>query len=57
MATWSNESKNTATWTEQTPNLVGQFFLLLESGDFLLKEDSDKILLQSSTGWANQLKN
>lgn len=53
MATWSTESKNTASWTDESRNLAGEFFLLLETGDFLLQEAGDKFLLESSTSWSN----
>ena len=58
MATWSNISKNSATWTNATKaNLA--FYLLKEDSSYLLKEDSGKIVLETSSSvvWAIQTKN
>lgn len=66
MATWTNIVKNSASWTNNIVNSL-QSFLLLETGDLLLSED-DNILLLEATGtldnqsknsasWTNQTKN
>jgi len=56
MATWANQSKNTSTWGNESRNLQGEFYLLLENGDFLLQENGELILLESSSSWSNITK-
>ena len=60
MPVYTNQTKNTATWTQvSAPGLAS--YLLLENGDKLLKEsDSGFIVLEglvSGTTWAQQTKN
>ena len=56
MATWANQSKNTSTWGNEARNIEGEFYLLLENGDFLLQENGELILLESSSSWSNITK-
>ena len=56
MATWANQSKNTSTWGNESRNIEGEFYLLLESGDFLLQEDAGLIVLEGGGGWSNITK-
>jgi len=46
-----------ATWTNETKQILGNNFLLLETGDYLLQEDgASRIILQSSGTWSNVSK-
>lgn len=66
MATWTNQSKNSASWANQVVNSL-QSFLFLETGDLLLSEDGNVLLLEAtgtldnqsknSASWTNQTKN
>lgn len=46
MATWSNDSKNTATFSNDT---IYQY-LLKDDGAFLLKDDDGLIIIETSIG-------
>lgn len=61
-STWTGATKNAGSWTALTKSLVGNSFLLLETGFYLLQEDgSSKIILeQSNPGplvWTGLTKN
>lgn len=60
----SNQSKNTTTPTNQTKNTATPInqtkrggFILLETGFYLLKEDSGRIALEGTTLFTHQTKN
>jgi len=58
MATWSNRSKNTATWITVPKGYLD--LLLKEDGYFLLQESRYKIILDqsaTSVSWSNRTKN
>jgi hypothetical protein len=72
MATWTPQSRNSASWSGQSRNssvftnisktAITIGYLLLESGDRLLQEDSFSLLLEDATSttsasWANLTKN
>lgn len=56
--TWTNQTKNTTSYTLQEKSLPMDF-LLLESGFFLLLEDGGKLVLEmvDQTNWDYQTKN
>lgn len=71
-AIWTNTSKNSSSWSNQTQSLGVNSFLLLEDGFYLLLEDgSSKLILEQSnpagptytnatkntSAWSNQVKN
>lgn len=60
MSTWTGESKASSTWTGESKNVGGLGYLLMETGDFLLQESLDKIILeQTSAGglvWTGENK-
>lgn len=55
MTTWNNQSKNSATFSDQTTD-SGLFFLLQEISDYILQENGYRILLQESIDWAGLSK-
>lgn len=65
MSTWNKQSKNTASWTDQTKNVStysgGKGYLLQENGDFLLAEDGTFINISyyftETTDWTKKVKN
>jgi hypothetical protein len=54
MTNWTVEAKNPATWTSDEKNIIVDSFLLLEDGDFLLLQSSDKVVL--NYGWVTEAK-
>ena len=58
-ASYSNQSKNSASWGNQSKG--GNDFLLIENGSYLLLEIGNKIILEQSVAgaisWTNQNKN
>jgi len=56
MATWTEITKNTATYADQSKT-SGIFFLLQEIGKFLLQENGHRIITQESISWTNLTKN
>ena len=50
MATFTNLTKNTATFTNQSKSLTYTDFLLLENGTDLLLEDGTNLILENSIG-------
>jgi hypothetical protein len=57
-ASYTPETKSSATWTPEAKNSAELSALLMESGDYLLQENEDLILLElSSVGWSAQSKN
>lgn len=60
MSTWTGENKVSSTWTGESKNVGGLGYLLMETGDFLLLESLDKIILeQTSAGglvWSGENK-
>ena len=62
MATWSNATKNSATWNAEELIAETQSFILLQNGGRLLLQSGtgdDKALLQGSTSvttWGNITK-
>ena len=52
---WSNQGKNSSTFTDQAMN-SGTFYLLQEISDYLLQESGYRILLQESIDWAGLSK-
>lgn len=57
MSTWTNATKNVATFTNQVKHTVSNFFLLKQDSFYLLLETGGKIILQDSYPWTNQTKN
>lgn len=60
MPTWSNQAKNSASWSNQQKPLGFDSFLLKEDGFYLLLEQGGKIVLEQSgvsqTTWSNLAK-
>jgi hypothetical protein len=44
-------------WANIVKHVTGFFYLLKEDGFFLLLETGDKIILEDSFNWNNQTKN
>lgn len=69
MTSWSNLTKNIASWSDAIKHAISNYFLLKEDGFYLLLETGDKIILEdsggagwsnaskSTTSWGNQTKN
>lgn len=54
--TWSNITKNTASFANTVKHFLLSF-LLMETGDYLLMETGDRIILEDSTPYTYQTKN
>lgn len=58
---WTNQTKNTASYTFDSINLDVVGNILMEESSNLLREDSDFLLLEGNstqtTPWTNQTKN
>ena len=53
---WSNITKNVATWANATKHFLLEF-LLKEDGFYLLQENGDRIILDQSIPHTYQVKN
>ena len=57
MTTWTNTTKNTSTFTNQTKTL-SDLFLLIDDTFALLIDDTYKTVISTcATPWSNQTKN
>lgn len=58
---FTNQTKNSASYTDQAIITAYSDFLLLETGDYLLQETGDNLILEQSTAsktsYTNQSKN
>ena len=53
---WTNQSKNTSIYTNQSKQ-SGLFYLLQEIGYYLLQENGHRIILEESIDWSKRTKN